>query len=89
MQAASSKLSFYCPLVASLDEGEDYYPASSYYILDNRDGIEEMLKMSKRPISEIWQNISAITAESEKKSSMPFGMWMRLMVSCMEGLTVI
>ncbi len=49
MQAASSKLSFYCPLVASLDEGEDYYPASSYYIIDNRDGIEEMLKNEQTP----------------------------------------
>lgn len=51
IEAANAKLTFYCPLVASLDEGEDYYPVSHYYILENRDGIEKMLE--KEQVSDL------------------------------------
>ena len=52
IQAADTKLTFYCPLTASLDNREgDYYPVSHDVILENRDGIEEKLKEEQTPQS--------------------------------------
>lgn len=50
IQAADARLSFYCPLTASIDDRNgDYYPATQYAILENRDGIEEKLKEEQTP----------------------------------------
>ena len=49
--AADTRLTFYCPLTASLDEGEgeDYSPVSNWYIADNRAAIEDKLYEEQTP----------------------------------------
>lgn len=47
--AAGTRLTFFCPLEASMDEGGDYYPVTKYEILDNRDRIEEALRDEQTP----------------------------------------
>ena len=50
MQAADTRLSFYCPLTASLDDRDGgYYSVSHDVILGNRDGIDEKLKEEQMP----------------------------------------
>ena len=50
MQAADTRLSFYGPLTASLDDRDGgYYSVSHDVILGNRDGIEEKLKEEQMP----------------------------------------
>ena len=46
IELAQTKMTFYCPLTVSLDEGEgeDSYIVSNQYIADYRDKIEERLK---------------------------------------------
>ena len=50
IDAAETRLTFFCPLEAMIDEGEGYCsPASNYTILDNRDKIEDMLGREQLP----------------------------------------
>ena len=48
--AAETKLTFFCPLEATIYDDEGYYsPASNYTISDNRDKIEDMLGIEQLP----------------------------------------
>lgn len=50
IDAAETRLTFFCPLEAMIDEGEGYCsPASNDTILDNRDKIEDMLGREQLP----------------------------------------
>ncbi len=49
INAAETKITFYCPLTASIDDGEEYGSAAKYIILDNRDEIEDMLGIEQLP----------------------------------------
>ncbi len=51
MAAADTRLTFYCPLKASLDEddGEGPYAVSNWYIADNRSSIEDRLYEEQLP----------------------------------------
>ena len=49
INAAETRLTFYCPLKASIDDGEEYDSAAKYIILDNRDKIEDMLGIEQLP----------------------------------------
>lgn len=49
VEASGTRLTFFCPLEASLDEGEGCYPVTKYEILDNRDHIEEALRDEQTP----------------------------------------
>ena len=50
IEAAETRVTFFCPLKATIydDEG-DYSPASNYTISDNRDKIEDMLGIEQLP----------------------------------------
>ena len=48
--AAETRLTFFCPLEATIYDDEGYYsPASNYTISDNRDKIEDMLGIEQLP----------------------------------------
>ncbi len=49
ISAAETRLTFYCPLTASIDDGDEYGSAAKYIILDNRDKIEDMLGIEQLP----------------------------------------
>ena len=51
MAAADTRLTFYCPLKANLDEGEgmEYIPVSNRYIAGNRSSIEDRLYEEQMP----------------------------------------
>lgn len=49
INAAEAKLTFYCPLTASIDDGEEYSSVANYIILDNRDKIEDTLGREQLP----------------------------------------
>jgi hypothetical protein len=49
ISAAETRLTFYCPLTASINDGEEYSSAAKYIILDNRDEIEDMLGIEQLP----------------------------------------
>ena len=49
INAAETRLTFYCSLKASIDDGEEYGSAAKYIILDNRDIIEDMLGIEQLP----------------------------------------
>lgn len=50
MDVAETKITFFCPLEATIYDDEGYYsPVSNYSILDNRNEIEDMLGMEQLP----------------------------------------
>ena len=67
--AADTRVTFYCPLTAMLDEGEgdDYTPVSGWYITDNRAGIEDKLLEEQTPdcgdMAEYLGNQSGLSSE--------------------------
>ena len=50
IEAAETRVTFFCPLKATIYDDEGYYsPASNYTISDNRDKIEDMLGIEQLP----------------------------------------